>query len=521
MLRKEVIAGISRVFRRIVIPGIAFNGIAFHGVRAQSVTTALTARAVVIVPITSIPTNQGTVWYVDGAHGSDTNDGLTTATAFKTITTITNHGGGNNSRLKSGDVIVVRAGTYTETVRMQMPGHAGGPTASGTPFAGTYTTLMAYPGDARPMIIGSGTLPDGTSISGSCPGCAAVSIWAPYVRVSGFDVSSPYPVVDAQGKHYASGIGASSLKDNAGKTIAVVHHVIIDSNIVHGSGCNGISAGGRGDYLIVQGNVAYHNGFWAPSQCSGISVGYSTDYDNDPSVYHTEILYNISHDNENKVAADYIVNGQHRTCAQNDGTPCHTDGNGIIVDSDSLTGADHPAAYQAKTLIFGNLSYENGGRGISVFDSNSVDVVNNTTFYNGKDPTVSSRSELTASQASNVNFFNNIAYGRGKSEEKYLTATYNANNVVWRNNFLYNGVIYFDKNSGISRPDGTNLIDIDPRFMTRRAASSADVATEKPEDFHLQPDSPARGAGIPLGMSMYSLDGSVIPANVPPNVGAY
>jgi len=522
MSKKQIIVSIVRIFDLAVITGITLTGIIFACVRAEPVATALTARAVVVAPMTSIPTNQGTVWYVDTAHGSDTNNGLTKATPFKTITSIANHGGRNSSRLKSGDVIVVRAGIYKETVRMQVPGHIGGSTSAGTPFAGAYTTLMAYPGDARPKIIGSGTLPDGTNILGSCPGCPAISIWAPYVRVSGFDVSLPYPVIDEQGKHYGSGIGASSLKDNTGKIITAVHHVIIDNNIVHGSGCNGISAGGRADYIIVQGNVTYDNGFWAPDQCSGISVGYSTDYDDDPSVYHTEVIYNISHDNQNQVAADYIVNGQHRTCTQPNGTPCHTDGNGIIVDSDSLTtGADHPTAYKSKTLIFGNLSYENGGRGISVFDSNNVDVVNNTTFHNGKDATVSSRSELTAGEASDVNFFNNIAYGRGSNEEKYLTATYAATNVVWKNNLLYNGVIYFDKSTGTSQPDSTNLLKIDPRFMMSAVPPSDGLATENPETFHLQSGSPARGAGIPLGASMSTLDGTVIPANVPPTIGAY
>jgi hypothetical protein len=522
MSDRLIILRIVEAFCLVVVFGVVFREIIFDHVLAEPVETALTARVVVVAPMTSIPTHQGTVWYVDIARGSDTNDGLSTATAFKTITSITNHGGRNNIRLKSGDVIVVRAGTYTEAVRMQMPGHAGGPTASGTPFAGAYTTLMAYPGDARPLIIGGGTLPDGTQISGSCPGCAVISIWAPYIRVSGFDVSSPYPVVDAQGKHYGSGIGAGSLKDSTGRIATVVHHVIIDNNIVHDSGCNGISGGRNGDYMIVQGNVTYNDGFWAPDQCSGITVGYSTDFDDDPTVYHTEIIYNISHDNENKVAADYVVNGQHRTCAQSDGTPCHTDGNGIIVDSDSLTtGADHPSAYKSKTLIFGNLSYENGGRGISIFESNNVDVVNNTTFHNGRDPSVRSRSELTANEASNVNFFNNIAYGRGSNEEKYLTATYSASNVVWKNNLLYNGVIYFDKNASISKPDGTNFIEIDPQFMMSAVAASASLTTEKPENFHLQSHSPARGAGIPLGISMYSLDGSVIPADVAPNIGAY
>jgi len=190
-------------------------------------------------------------------------------------------------------------------------------------------------------------------------------------------------------------------------------------------------------------------------------------------------------------------------------------------DKERLDKAKYLLRDEHAQIEFGNLSYENGGRGISIFESNNVDVVNNTTFHNGKDPTVRSRSELTAGNASNVNFFNNIAYGRGSNEEKYLTATYNASNIVWENNLLYNGVIYFDKNASISKPDGTNLIEIDPQFMMSAVAASASLATEKPENFHLQSHSPARGAGIPLGASMNSLDGSVVSANVPPNIGAY
>jgi parallel beta-helix repeat protein len=517
-----MIVRIVRVFTLFVIAGTAANLINFNVVRCESGLKALTAKAVEVSSMTSIPTEQGTVWYVDIAHGSDRNDGLTTATAFQTITSITNRGGRNNGKLKSGDAIVVRSGIYTETVRMQMAGHAGGPTASRTPFAGTYTTLMAYPGDARPVIIGSGTLPDGTNISGSCPGCAAISIWAPYVRVSGFDVSSPYPVIDEQGKHYGSGIGAGSLKDNTGKIIAVVHHIIIDNNIVHDSGCSGISAGRRGDYVIVLGNVTYNNGFWAPNQCSGISVGYSTDYDIDSSVYHTEVIDNISHDNQNKVAADYIANGEHRTCTQSDGTPCHTDGNGIIVDSDSdTTGTDHSAAYKSKTLIFRNVVYENGGRGISVFASDNVDIINNTTFHNGKDPANSSRSELTIRKASNIRIVNNIVYGLGSNHEKYLTATYYVDNVVWKNNLLFNGVIYLDKDTIEFRPDSTNLIEIDPKLLIQPVADPSDLAAERLGTFHLQSDSPARSAGVPLGARMYASDGSIILADVPPNIGAY
>ncbi len=158
MSEKSINARFVRVFCLIAISGAVVDGNPYLRAREESIATALTARATEVAPMTSIPNNQGTVWYVDTAHGADTNDGRTTATAFKTITSISNHSGRDNSRLRSGDVIVVRAGIYTETVRMQMPGHAGGPTASGTPY-GAQMEIAAHPGHESEMLVPSGRVP--------------------------------------------------------------------------------------------------------------------------------------------------------------------------------------------------------------------------------------------------------------------------------------------------------------------------------------------------------------------------
>src|SRR5206468_1146138 len=79
-----------------------------------------------------------------------------------------------------------------------------------------------------------------------------------------------------------------------------------------------------------------------------------------------------------------IVRGNAVSSVRND-YPCQcdsykskTDGNGIIVDTLRKGG------YTGRTLIENNLVFQNGARGIHVFNSANVDIFNNTTDQNGQ-----------------------------------------------------------------------------------------------------------------------------------------
>lgn len=479
---------------------------------ARAGGAALSAAVTYVPPLAAIPTGQGTVWYVDAVHGNDRNDGLSIQRPFKTIGSIVNDDGANFRKLHRGDVVVVRAGTYMETIKLQTGGIAGGgPTAPGTPFAGTYTTLMAYPGDARPVIIGSGTLANGTRIPESCPACSAINIWAPFIRVSGFDVSAPYPLVMGGISYYGGGIDAASLLGANNTITQRAHHVIIDNNIAHDSGCGGIGAISDGDYAIIENNLAYNNGYLSPDQCSGISINWSlnTNVNENPTSYHMEVLFNTSYNNQNKVNSDDV------SCA------CHTDGNGIILDANSSLTSDHPVAYNGKILVFGNVAYDNGGRGIHVFTTSNADLVNNTTYHNGKDAQVGSSDEIGVEKAQNVRIINNILYGLG-APETWLVGTTDSSGVIWQNNLMLNGAFGFLRDTNTSLPDRMDLFGLDPRFVSvPRAASPGDsdaviAAKDRVADFHLQATSPALHQGIPLGFQIFGLT-----STAPVNLGAY
>jgi parallel beta-helix repeat protein len=93
---------------------------------------------------------------------------------------------------------------------------------------------------------------------------------------------------------------------------------------------------------------------------------------------------NICYSNELHVATGAESGGSGNTL---------TDGNGIIIDSmrDSRKNAlikhqldknGPKEPYRGRTLIENNLVYNNGGRGVHVFRSEKVDVINNTCYGN-------------------------------------------------------------------------------------------------------------------------------------------
>ena len=68
----------------------------------------------------SANTELATVYYVNGASGNDTNDGLTLATAWKTIQKSFNTAG-------AGSTVMIKGGTYYEQLTVKVSGAAGSP----------------------------------------------------------------------------------------------------------------------------------------------------------------------------------------------------------------------------------------------------------------------------------------------------------------------------------------------------------------------------------------------------------
>jgi parallel beta-helix repeat protein len=358
-----------------------------------------------------------------------------------------------NERINAGDTIYVKNGIYSENITVKQSGTANNP-----------ISFQAFPGH-KPFVKGT---QDGTfKIEGN------------HIKIIGFKITS---TLDGSGIHVGSGN----------------HHTQIFKNEIHDSGCGGVS-GQETDYLQIESNIIYRNAFRSPFLCSGISIYQAVPFDSKPG-FHNIIRGNTSFANENKRAKE-------------DGTV--TDGNGIIIDDFRHTqGQKQLPKYTAATLVENNIVFDNGGRGIHVFQSDNVVVRNNTSFKNLKSSNLhgTTNGELSAFFSSNVRFYNNIAYG-ANSSKKTLVNDYSSDN-VWDYNLSYNGTIFF----GLGKSSGTlgkhNLINVSPLFINPAIAINQ-------ANFRLQANSPAINAGTSSSAAPFDITGKLRPAGIKHDLGAY
>ena len=327
--------------------------------------------------------------------------------------------------LAPGDVLHIYGHKYNEPLTLSR--------------SGTREAPITVIGDGRPKIEAPG---DAVDIRGS------------YIVVKGLDAhATDWGSAVAVGKH--------------------IHHVTIDDNVLHDSGCGGVAAQYT-DYLTVTHNTVYGNARRSPWQCSGISLYHPEAVDSAPGV-HNLIRENVSFDNQNDVVDENISHSNGHT----------TDGNGIIIDDGDHTQAEtNIPAYEGLTLVIGNLVYNNGGRGVHVFHTSNVVVANNVAYQNLKDPKLQGpAAELSASQSRRVTYLNNIAVARPGALA--MMDGWDKAPTTWSHNVWQSSLAPLAAESP-TRFDGTNLRR-DPGFVQPSLAGDG--------DFRLAPKSPARAAG--------------------------
>ena len=289
--------------------------------------------------------------------------------------------------------------------------------------SGTATQPITYEADsgAHPVITtaGNANVWDGVQITGA------------YINFTGFEV-----IGSAQNITLAQATATAQTEDNAYVQSAAANklnpwelpiiypgdaltnsncisikrtaHVTIKNNLVHDCSASGIATN-TADYIFIEGNVVFNTSWWTVLDTSGINIFQSYNSD-EYTGYKNHILNNISHDNGNTQAFYNASVGK--------GLP--TDGNGIIIDSNQVTNDGNP--YVGRTLVMGNIVYNNGGSGIHAFVSAHVDIYNNTGAMNNVCPVPGStcgaldEGQIFAALASDVNLYNNIMYApTGKS----------------------------------------------------------------------------------------------------------
>ena len=208
--------------------------------------------------------------------------------------------------------------------------------------------------------------------------------------------------LDVRGSHITIS-GLQLIGTDAGPNLSGIG--IFDSHNIHIFNCTISGFGGSGisfnqcDVVSAVGNTIFRNAFTNPNQSSGISLYQNVVRTTSNVRYGAIIRDNVCALNENQVAPS--AGGS------------FTDGNGIIIDDfvysqqtgilqqamagvevDGATGvpvieiddAGFPVNYGRDTLVLGNITFFNGGRGIHVFLSDRVDIYNNLSFRNLTSP---------------------------------------------------------------------------------------------------------------------------------------
>jgi parallel beta-helix repeat protein len=425
-----------------------------------------------------------TDYYVDAARPNDNGTGTTLLTAKKTLQAIV-----ANVALKGGDVVYVRAGTYTVAGSQAVLSI----TRTGSAALG-YLVFKNYPGET-PLIEFSGT--NGIEvINGSS-----------YIEINGFEIKGYKGATDTrtvagaetQYANYATCATPTYNAIYAGNGIVVKdndnnittdnsHHIKILNCKVHDCGGGGIAILG-GDYITVEDNEVYRNAFYSFYANSGISI--YQPYNSDATTgYKIVIQRNKSYLNDSKIK---WTNG----CK-------FSDGNGIILDDYRNTqNTSAYGIYTGKTLVANNITFGNGGSGIHAYSSNNIDIVHNVSYQDGQ-RAIYNDGGIYGNTTANVQILNNIIVGiAGKKVNINLSNTSHTVNY----NIFYLGLT--PTVSGVNDLKATN-----PLFVN----GSIDPAVA---DFRLSSTSPAVNSGTLFSAVTTDFTGAARVVGTLPDRGAY
>ena len=395
-----------------------------------------------------------TAYYVSGS-GNDGADGLTTATAFLTL----QHAA---DKTQPGDTVYVMNGTYTNScsgcnvLDISTPGSSA-----------AWITYKAYPGQ-RPTI--------------NFNGWAGVFIHpsAAYIEVNGLTITGNNAHVTLAGALAQSTTNPDpayngnciSIDGRKSTSSTPPHHIRILNNVVSECGGGGVGTAWA-DYVTISGNTIFNSAWYSIYGASAISTWENWAADSSTG-YKMFITGNRIYGNAELVP----VAGSN--------PPAITDGEGIIIDSTRNSAYDPTndplPAYSGRTLIANNVLYANGSAAIEVFQSDHVDVVNNSTYEDVTNPPLSGRGELFLNQASEVNVVNNIFFSAaGQNPVTSVPGT--TSSILLDYNLYYGGSFAGDVAAG------ANDIFADPLY--------ADPADANPTKVLLSvaPNSPAVGTG--------------------------
>lgn len=403
-------------------------------------------------------------WYVSG-NGSDANAGSSLAAAFRSLQKAT-------TVVQPGDTVLVANGLYTNGGR----GNASAVLSldiSGRPDA--WITWKALPGhtpDLRPVgwnginISGSYHVIDGLRVTGA----------SDTITLNKAIEQSKNPV--PEGYYNTNGIFVEGRRRQPG---AKPHHIVIRNCTVSKCPGGGITLI-ETDYITVEDCRVFDNCWYMRYGGSGITTVNNWAFDDLPG-YHIIIQRNTVWNNKTLVPWEK--------------TGKLSDGNGILLDvtDQEQQGATNPNAdavtapaslttappeakpqrpeWKNRALIANNLSVYNGGSGIHTFRTKHVDIINNTTYWNGQ--TVGYQ-ELFPNHSDDVVIMNNIMVPKPGGN---VTSNNRNANIRWDYNVYPATQAVFT---------GPHDVVADPQFINPQLNAGQG-------DFRLRPGSPALQSG--------------------------
>ncbi|WP_046243305.1 right-handed parallel beta-helix repeat-containing protein [Hymenobacter terrenus] len=415
-------------------------------------------------------------WYVTGT-GNDANNGKTLKTAFRSLQKAAN-------LVNPGDVVLVGKGIYTN----DNTGDGGAVVSverSGKPNA--WITWKALPGQ-RPEIHPIGWT--GIQIRASYQVFEGLTVLGNNDSIKLEDAIADSKIAKANPYFNTNGICFDGRK---AKPDAKPHHVVIRKCVVGKCAGGGIT-GLQIDYLTVEDCQVFNNAWFMRYAGSGITLLDNWAFDDAPG-YHVVIQRNLVWNNKTQVPWD-------RTGKLSDGngilldvtdqptaTPGATNPNGDPVVTPGATNPNGdpivtpPAApkpeelkrpeWKGRALIANNVSAYNGGSGIHTFRTKHVDIINNTTYWNGQ---VVGYEELFANRSEDVVILNNIMVPKPGGK---VTSNNRNTNVRWDYN------LYPEAQQVVTGPH--DLV-ADPQFV----AAQTDLSKG---NFRLAKGSKARDSG--------------------------
>ena len=287
----------------------------------------------------SAPVVTGTTYYLSPT-GSDANNGLSPSAAWLSP----------NHSLNCGDVISAAAGSYSNA----------------NFYTGRWGTVNCPAGNNVAW------LRCATFDTCKIAGTSNQGMWVDksYWGVEGWEITTS-----------ASDLyGTCFIAQPNYATPVEIHHIIFANDIANGCSQSGFAVVNHGavsvDYFAVVGSVAYNASQGSGTCASGISV-YQPVQSDSVAGTHIYIAGNVSYGN----LEPSICNGT---------SP--TDGEGIILDTFDGSQGGLPTPYAAQAVVENNLVFNNGGKGIEVFNNSAgsahakIYIEQNTSWANLTDP---------------------------------------------------------------------------------------------------------------------------------------